>query len=125
MAVFTDIFIFTTGMGDLKTISHINSYSLDRRGIVGPPPRGNSFEPTAQFNNNKHASLTKLHNNKNTAISANINNNGIPSTNSTTTGIANNGDNNTSPQSYPVPPPRPPSHQSTCSNIEVSKSGFY
>lgn len=108
-------------MGDLKTLSH-NSYSLDRRGLTTPlSSRGHSDQHTSD---NKYNSLTKLHNSKNTSLNnknsySNINNNNI--SNSHNTSISSNGSyssSNKSPSTCPPAQARPPSHQSTCSNIE-------
>ncbi|KAK8374992.1 hypothetical protein O3P69_012351 [Scylla paramamosain] len=108
-------------MGDLKTLSH-NSYSLDRRGLTTPlSSRGHCDQHTGD---NKYNSLTKLHNSKNTSLnnknsySNNISNNINNSNNCHNISSSSNGSSSSNSSSKSPPNCRPPSHQSTSSNIE-------
>ncbi|KAK4296904.1 hypothetical protein Pmani_030640 [Petrolisthes manimaculis] len=115
-------------MGDLKTMSH-NSYSLDRRGLVTPLSSRGHYEQHVN-DNNKYNSLTKLHNNKiismnnknalnnsHSSHSSSHNNSYNNNINNSISSSSSNGSNK-SPSSCPPQHIRPPSHQSTCSNVE-------
>ena len=123
------------GMGDLKSLGHTSSYSLDRRGVGPPSVAKNYYEACQEKNNNvnssnsnKFNSFTKIQNNKNLHMNKSVTH--IIHTNPhTSPGSINKGSvvqpgftsgpdslsNGHSPPSYPLPPPRPPSLQSNSS----------
>ncbi|RXG71548.1 Leucine zipper putative tumor suppressor 2-like protein, partial [Armadillidium vulgare] len=130
-------------MGDLKSLGHSSSYSLDRRGGVVPNTR-NYYDPYVEANNNvnnnnnnnsninnlnKYSPSTKMngkytHGKTINSQQSDISNSPLSqhSSNPTSPNSSSNGSSSLSvghsPPSYPMPPPRPPSHQSSCSNAE-------